>query len=58
MACRFMVSPLTDDCGIIEWVRHTCSLRSVLDELYKAAGLDPKAWALKVQAMYDRHAQV
>ena len=52
------MSPLTDDCGIIEWVPHTCALRSVLNELYGAAGLDSKAWAPKVKAMYDRHAQV
>ena len=54
MLCRFMVSPLTEDCGIIEWVPHTCALRAVLNELYAAAGHD-RSTLNKLKTMYDRH---
>ena len=48
------MSPLTEDCGIIEWVPHTCALRSVLNESYAAAGID-RTNPAKIKAMYDRH---
>eukprot|EP00898_Chlorokybus_atmophyticus_P004675 jgi/Chlat1/5208/Chrsp33S05180 len=33
----FAVLPLTEDCGMIEWVQHTRGLRHILEELYTIA---------------------
>ena len=35
----FAVLPLTEDCGILEWINHLNSLRSICEGLYSAEGL-------------------
>ena len=39
MLCRFAVVPLSEDCGFIEWVPQTVTLRTVCQETYAAEGL-------------------
>ncbi len=39
MPCRFAVVPLSEDCGFIEWVPQTVTLRTVCQETYAAEGL-------------------
>ncbi|KAM1003243.1 hypothetical protein ACFX13_003629 [Malus domestica] len=34
----FAVIPLTEDCGMIEWVPHTCGLRHILQDIYINCG--------------------
>ena len=55
LACRFMVSPLAEECGLVEWVEHTCPLGTVLQETYAAEGLDNRTMKAKIKGMYDRH---
>jgi len=46
----FAVLPLTEECGLIEWVNHTCCFRHVVHELHMEDGIffvfrsDMKAW--------------
>eukprot|EP00854_Cymbomonas_tetramitiformis_P001078 gene1078-1627_t len=35
----FAVVPLTEECGLVEWVPNTRGLRHILQELYEAAGI-------------------
>jgi len=39
----FAVTPLSEDCGILEWVRNTRGLRHILQDLYAAEGKFDKA---------------
>ncbi len=39
MPCRFAVVPLSEDCGFIEWVPQTVTLRKVCQDTYAAEGL-------------------
>ncbi|KAK9858036.1 hypothetical protein WJX84_006124 [Apatococcus fuscideae] len=36
---RFAVMPLTEDCGLVEWVPHTTGLRHCIEAIYTAEGL-------------------
>lgn len=31
--------PLTEDCGLVEWVQHTTGLRHCIEAVYTAEGL-------------------
>ncbi|XP_057837480.1 serine/threonine-protein kinase ATR isoform X2 [Cryptomeria japonica] len=48
----FAVIPLTEDCGIVEWVPHTRGLRHILQDLYIACG---KFDRQKTNATIKRH---
>ncbi|KAK9807336.1 hypothetical protein WJX73_002849 [Symbiochloris irregularis] len=55
---RFAVTPLTEDCGLIEWVSHTGSLREALTSLYVAEGLfDPRTSHGQIRHIYEKHIQ-
>jgi phosphatidylinositol kinase/protein kinase (PI-3 family) len=56
----YAVSPLNDECGVIEWVDNTVSFRSILLKLYKRLGISVATRDLKdVMAMkispYDKY---
>ena len=50
----FAVVPLTEDCGLIEWVPHTTGLRHVLQALYVRDGLYHKRTLAEVKEMHER----
>jgi len=51
---RFAVQPLTEDCGLVEWVPHTTVYRTCCQEVYAAAGLyDRSRTNAEVKAAYD-----
>lgn len=53
---RFAVLPLTEDCGIVEWVEHTTGLRHVCQDTYVALGLfDKRQTNPAIKKMYDAH---
>ena len=52
---RYAVSPLHEQCGLVEWVEHTCPLGSVLQDIYSAERLDTRTMKAKIKGMYDRH---
>lgn len=55
---RFAVVPLTEDCGIVQWVPHTVGLRHCIQDVYAAEGLfDPHTTNSGIKAMYDAAAQ-
>ncbi|KAK9914842.1 hypothetical protein WJX75_001188 [Coccomyxa subellipsoidea] len=50
---RFAVVPLSEDCGFIEWVPQTVTLRNVCTEVYAADGLiDMKSTLASVHSTY------
>ena len=49
------MSPLQEDCGLVEWVNHTAPLRPALHKIYTAEGLTDKAMNAKIKALYDKH---
>ena len=50
---RFAVVPLSEDCGFIEWVPQTVTLRNVCTEVYVAEGLtDMKSTLASVHSTY------
>ncbi len=50
---RFAVVPLSEDCGFIEWVPQTVTLRNVCTEVYAAEGLtDMKSTLASVHSTY------
>ena len=50
----FAVLPLTEDCGLIEWVPHTTGLRIVLQDHYMRANLfDRRTSNADAKAIYD-----
>lgn len=54
--CRFAVTPLTEDCGLIEWVPHTGSLREAITSLYIAEGLyDTRNTIPQIRRIYEKH---
>lgn len=56
---RFAVLPLTEDCGLVEWVPHTVGLRHCVQDVYAAEGLFSRETTNgKIKAMYDAAAQV
>ncbi|BFY98653.1 hypothetical protein BsWGS_01693 [Bradybaena similaris] len=51
----YNVTPLNEECGIIEWVNNTTGLRHILIKLYKEKGLHMNGRELKA-VMLDLHA--
>ncbi|CAI5488259.1 unnamed protein product, partial [Closterium sp. Naga37s-1] len=53
----FAVLPLTEDCGMVEWVPHTRGFRHVMQDLYAAHGLFDRQKTLgQVKRLYDQRA--
>ncbi|MCL7051841.1 hypothetical protein MKW94_026365 [Papaver nudicaule] len=51
----FAVIPLTEDCGIIEWVPHTRGLRHILQDIYTAHGkFDRQKTNPVIKRIYDQ----
>lgn len=51
----FAVIPLTEDCGMIEWVLHTRGLRHILQDIYVAAGkFDRQRTNSYIKRLYDQ----
>ena len=51
----FSVIPLTEDCGIIEWVPHTLGFRHIIQELYQEDGLyNPKTTNVDIKQLHER----
>jgi serine/threonine-protein kinase ATR len=50
----FAVIPLTEDCGLIEWVPNTTGLRHVIQALYVRDGLYHKRTLIDVKEMHER----
>ncbi len=54
----FAVVPLTEDCGLIEWVPHTVGLRILLQEQYTAANLfDRHTSNARIKQTYEEGAR-
>ena len=51
----FNVVPLTEDCGIIQWVNCTQGLRHCCSTTYTSLGLHHKHTLQQIKQMYDRH---
>ncbi|KAG6526427.1 serine/threonine-protein kinase ATR-like [Zingiber officinale] len=51
----FAVIPLTENCGMVEWVPHTRGLRTILQDLYSSCGkFDRQQTNPKIKKIYDR----
>lgn len=50
----FSVIPLTEDCGIIEWVPHTYGLRHIIQKLYADDGLFTKTSNQEIKDLYEQ----
>jgi serine/threonine-protein kinase ATR len=50
----FSVIPLTEDCGIIEWVPHTTGFRHIIQKLYADDGLYNKNSNTEMKELYER----
>ena len=51
----FAVLPLTEDCGLIEWVPHTTGLRLVLQDQYQRAGMfDRRTSTAEAKTIYEQ----
>jgi hypothetical protein len=50
----FAVIPLTEDCGLIEWVPSTTGLRHVVQKLYVDDGVYHKRTLVEVKEMHER----
>ncbi|KAG9442834.1 hypothetical protein H6P81_018688 [Aristolochia fimbriata] len=51
----FAVIPLTEDCGMVEWVPHTRGLRHILQDIYIACGkFDRQKTNPIIKRMYDQ----
>ncbi|CAL9149410.1 serine/threonine-protein kinase ATR isoform X2 [Musa acuminata AAA Group] len=51
----FAVIPLTEDCGMVEWVPHTRGLRHILQDIYITCGkFDRQKTNPKVKNIYDQ----
>ncbi|KAK1326478.1 Serine/threonine-protein kinase ATR [Acorus calamus] len=51
----FAVIPLTEDCGMVEWVPHTRGLRHILQDIYIASGkFDRQKTNPMIKRMYDQ----
>lgn len=52
---RFAVAPLTEECGLVEWVFNTHTFRNCCQEVYMQEGLfDPKYTNPKIKHMYEK----
>ncbi|KAJ0966927.1 hypothetical protein J5N97_023844 [Dioscorea zingiberensis] len=53
----FAVIPLTEDCGMVEWVPHTRGLRQILQDIYVACGkFDRQKTHPLIKKIYDQSA--
>ncbi|PHT64079.1 Serine/threonine-protein kinase ATR [Capsicum annuum] len=51
----FAVIPLTEDCGMVEWVPHTRGLRQILQDIYISCGkFDRQKTNPKIKRIYDQ----
>eukprot|EP00193_Tetraselmis_chui_P016976 CAMPEP_0177771176 /NCGR_PEP_ID=MMETSP0491_2-20121128/11411_1 /TAXON_ID=63592 /ORGANISM="Tetraselmis chuii, Strain PLY429" /LENGTH=102 /DNA_ID=CAMNT_0019288625 /DNA_START=166 /DNA_END=471 /DNA_ORIENTATION=+ len=50
----FNVVPLTEDCGIIQWVNFTIGFRHCCQAAYAVPGKNPKAALQAAKALYER----
>ncbi|CAK8574214.1 unnamed protein product [Lathyrus sativus] len=51
----FAVIPLTEDCGLVEWVPHTRGLRQILQDIYITCGkFDPRKTNPQIKRIYDQ----
>ncbi|XP_075094243.1 serine/threonine-protein kinase ATR-like isoform X1 [Nicotiana tabacum] len=51
----FAVIPLTEDCGMVEWVPHTRGLRQILQDIYISGGkFDRQKTNSQIKHIYDR----
>eukprot|EP01018_Ginkgo_biloba_P009013 Gb_37326 [translate_table: standard] len=52
----FAVIPLTEDCGMVEWVLHTRGLRHILQDIYIACGkFDRQKTNPTIKRIYDQY---
>ena len=50
------MTPLSEDCGLIEWVSHTAGLREALNALYAAEGLfHPSESTKQIKVAWEKH---
>lgn len=51
----FAVIPLTEDCGMVEWVPHTRGLRHILQDIYISSGkFDRQKTNPQIKRIYDQ----
>lgn len=51
----FAVAPLTEDCGLVEWVPHTRGLRHILQDIYISCGrFDRQKTNPQIKKIYDQ----
>lgn len=51
----FAVAPLTEDCGLVEWVPHTRGLRHILQDIYISCGrFDRQKTNPQIKRIYDQ----
>ncbi|CAI9104764.1 OLC1v1003516C1 [Oldenlandia corymbosa var. corymbosa] len=51
----FAVVPLTEDCGMVEWVPHTRGLRHILQDIYMSCGkFDKQKTNPQIKRIYDQ----
>ncbi|KAL0773839.1 PREDICTED: serine/threonine-protein kinase ATR [Brassica oleracea var. oleracea] len=51
----FAVVPLTEDCGMVEWVPHTRGLRHILQDIYMSCGrFDRQKTNPQIKRIYDQ----
>ncbi|MCD7463303.1 hypothetical protein HAX54_050313 [Datura stramonium] len=51
----FAVIPLTEDCGMVEWVPHTRGLRQILQDIYVSCGkFDRQKTNPQIKRIYDQ----
>ncbi|CAN1771051.1 Serine/threonine-protein kinase ATR [Linum perenne] len=51
----FAVIPLTEDCGMVEWVPHTRGLRHILQDIYSTCGkFDRQKTHPQIKRIYDQ----
>lgn len=54
-ATRFAVTPLTEDCGILEWVPKTGTLRIAVQGIYEQEGHFDRKTNGVIDSMYKHH---
>ena len=50
---RFAVTPLTEDCGLVEWVHNLTALRTAIQESLTSDGLWSKSTNPYIKTLYD-----
>ena len=54
-ATRFAVTPLTEDCGILEWVPKTGTLRTAVQSIYEQEGYFDRKTNGTIDHLYKQH---